>query len=131
MAERALARFCARLASMRVAWVASCLLACGCTPAAEPMAYIYNAPESALDVRYQYHWEILDTALKKTEAEFGPYAMVTSDVMTEKRQAHELTADTGKLTVMYLGTTPAFERDLIGIHIPVDRNLGGFCVFLI
>jgi len=51
--------------------------------------------------------------------------------MTEKRQAYELMHATGKLTVMYLGTTPEFENTLIPIRIPVDKNLGGYCIFLI
>jgi len=100
-------------------------------PSAQMMTYIFNAPESALDVRYDYHWEILRTALEKTREKWGPYRMVKSGPMTEKRQANELKKDTGKLTVMYLGTQPEFEKNLIGIHIPVDRNLGGYCVFLI
>ena len=95
------------------------------------MTYVYNAPESALDVRYQYHWEILRTALEKTTPKWGPYRMVKSERMTERRQALELKNATGKLTVMYLSTTPEFERNLIPIHIPVDKNLGGYCVFLI
>ena len=32
---------------------------------------------------------------------------------------------------MYLSTTPDFEQHLIPIRIPVDKNLGGYCVFLI
>lgn len=99
--------------------------------AAETMTYIYHAPESPLDVRYLYHWEILRTALEKTKPKWGPYAMVASESMTERRQAFELKNATGKLTVMYLGTTPDLEKTLIPIRIPVDRNLGGYCVFLI
>ena len=95
------------------------------------MTYIYNAPESTLDRRYEYHWEILKTALEKTVEKHGPYRMVASGFMTEKRQAHELRSATGKLTVMYLGTLPDFEKDLVPVRIPVDRNLGGYCVFLI
>lgn len=95
------------------------------------MTYIYNAPESSLDVRYLYHWEILRTALEKTRAKWGPYRMVPSEVMTERRQTFELKNATGKLTVMYLSTTPDFEKNLTPIHIPVDKNLGGYCVFLI
>jgi ABC-type amino acid transport substrate-binding protein len=95
------------------------------------MTYIYHSPESALDVRYVYHWEILRTALEKTSATWGPYRMVPSAFMTERRQAFELKNATGTLTVMYLSTTPDFERSLIPIRIPVDRNLGGYCVFLI
>src|SRR5258706_11282594 len=32
---------------------------------------------------------------------------------------------------MYLSTTPEFERELVPVRIPVDKNLGGYCVFLI
>jgi ABC-type amino acid transport substrate-binding protein len=99
--------------------------------ATDPMRYIYNAPESALDKRYEYHWEILRTALERTKEKFGPYVMESSVFMTENRQAFELRNATGKLTVMYLSTTPEFERDLIPVRIPVDKNLGGYCVFLI
>jgi hypothetical protein len=101
------------------------------TPAPHPMTYVYDAPESPLDVRYVYHWEILRTALEKTKAKWGAYEMRPSAVMTEQRQAFELKHATGKLTVMYLSTTPDFEKNLVGVHIPVDRNLAGYCVFLI
>jgi hypothetical protein len=95
------------------------------------MKYVYHPPESSLDVRYLYHWEILRTALEKTRVKWGPYAMVPSERMTEGRQAFELKKATGNLTVMYLSTTPDFEKNLIPIRIPVDRNLTGYSVFLI
>jgi hypothetical protein len=95
------------------------------------MIYRYHPPESSLDVRYQYHWEILRTALEKTRKKYGTYRMVPSEFMTEKRQALELMNATGKLTVMYLSTTPEFEKRLIPVRIPVDKNLGGYCIFLI
>jgi hypothetical protein len=98
---------------------------------AEPMTYVYNAPESELDVRYQYHWEILRTALERTSARWGPYRLVRSEPMTERRQAFELQHATGKLTVMYLSTIPEYERTLVPVRIPVDRNLGGYCVLLV
>jgi ABC-type amino acid transport substrate-binding protein len=95
------------------------------------MTYIYNAPESSLDKRYEYHWTILKTALERTKKKYGPYRMVPSEFMNERRQAFELKNATGKLTVMYLSTIPDFERNLIPIHIPVDKNLGGYCIFLV
>jgi hypothetical protein len=104
--------------------------ACACF-GAEPMRYIHHPPESALDKRYEYHWEILHTALERTRDKYGPYVMEQSVSMPEKRQAAELKNATGKLTVMYLGTNPDFEQNLIPIRIPVDKNLGGYCVFLI
>jgi hypothetical protein len=109
------------------------LLAIGSTAAFadDAMTYRYHPPESSLDVRYLYHWEILRTALEKTRKKYGPYRMVPSELMTEKRQTFELMNATGKLTVMYLSTTPEFEKKLIPVRIPVDKNLGGYCIFLI
>jgi ABC-type amino acid transport substrate-binding protein len=95
------------------------------------MTYIFNAPESSLDRRYDYHWEILRSALDRTTATYGPYRMSPSRRMSEKRQAFELRQASGSLSVMYLGTTPELERDLVPVRIPVDKNLGGYCVFLI
>jgi ABC-type amino acid transport substrate-binding protein len=95
------------------------------------MTYVYHPPESSLDVRYLYHWEILRTALEKTKPKWGAYQMRPSAFMTEQRQAFELKNATGRLTVMYLSTTPEFEKTLVPIRIPVDKNLGGYSVFLI
>jgi ABC-type amino acid transport substrate-binding protein len=107
------------------------LLMAAQAPADEAMTYVYHPPESSLDVRYLYHWEILRTALEKTRAKWGPYRMTPSELMTEQRQAFELKNATGRLTIMYLSTTPDFEKTLVPVRIPVDRNLGGYSVFLI
>jgi ABC-type amino acid transport substrate-binding protein len=102
-------------------------------PAATPgvMTYVYNAPESSRDRRYEYHWEILRAALERTSPKYGPYALVPSVGMTEARQTSELMAASGRITVMYLGTTPTLEHALVPVRIPVDKNLGGYNVFLI
>jgi len=119
----------------RTSLVAAALYVCALTLSASPksgvMTYIHHPPESAVDVRYAYQWEILKTALEKTRPKWGDYRILVSDFMTEQRQTYELEHATGKLNVMYLGTTPDFERNLVGIHIPVDKNLGGYCVFLV
>lgn len=100
--------------------------------AAPVMRYIYHPPESPLDVRYLYHWEILRTALEKTTPKWGPYQLIPSrELMPESRQRYEIEHATGRITVMYLSTIPEFERELIPVRIPVDKNLGGYCVFLI
>jgi ABC-type amino acid transport substrate-binding protein len=96
-----------------------------------PMRYLHPPPESALDQRYVYHWKILETALEKTRDRYGPYLIEASAFMTEKRQVFELANAAGRLTVMYLGTTQELERTLIPVRIPVDKNLGGYCIFLI
>jgi hypothetical protein len=123
----------ADIQSLRNVWLSLVIavLVPSASVATDVMTYRYHPPESSLDVRYQYHWEILRTALEKTRRKYGPYRMVPTEFMTEKRQAFELMNATGKLTVMYLGTTPEFERRLIPVRIPVDKNLGGYCIFLI
>lgn len=103
--------------------------AVGAAPA--PMRYVRPPPESLLDRRYLYHWKILETALERTTPKWGPYVLESSVRMTERRQAHELKGATGKLTVMYLSTTPEFERDLVPVRIPVDKNLSGYFVLLV
>ncbi|HYI10433.1 MAG TPA: hypothetical protein VEK57_15340 [Thermoanaerobaculia bacterium] len=115
----------AALLAVLAGWSASA------SAAAAPMRYVFHPPESSRDVRYLYHWEILRTALEKTRGKWGAYEMVPSRLMSERRQAFELKNATGELTVMYLSTTPDFEKNLIPVRIPVDRNLGGYCVFLI
>jgi ABC-type amino acid transport substrate-binding protein len=95
------------------------------------MLYIYDAPESPMDIRYQYHWEILRTALQRTSAKWGPFRMEPAVFMGESRQTAELKNATGKLTVMYLGTSPDLESSLTPVRIPVDKNLGGYMVMLI
>ncbi len=119
------------MGTRRSTFLAILLLIASVAESREVMTYIYDAPESSLDVRYLYHWEILRTALERTTPKWGAYRMVPSGFMTERRQAFELENATGKLTVMYLSTTPDFEKSLIPIRIPVDKNLGGYCVFLI
>jgi hypothetical protein len=102
-------------------------------PVAEPgvMTYVYNAPESPLDRRYDYHWEILRRALERPQTKWGRYALVPSVGRSEKRQTSELRAATGRISVMYLGTTPALEHTLVPVRIPVDKNLGSYSVFLV
>ncbi len=100
-------------------------------PATSPMVYIYDGPESALDKRYEYQWEILRTALERTQAKWGGYRMEPAVFMDERRQTMELKKATGKLSIMYLGTSSDLEKSLIPIRIPVDKNLGGYMVMLI
>jgi hypothetical protein len=51
--------------------------------------------------------------------------------MSEKRQAYSLMNGTGALSIMYLGVRPEFQEKLHSIPIPIDKDLEGYCVFLI
>jgi len=93
--------------------------------------YVYNAPESISDKRYEYQWEILRTALEKTKERYGSFSLQPSEPMTEKRQVYELENNTGRISVMYLDSTPELENKLLPIRIPVDKNLVGYRLLLI
>jgi ABC-type amino acid transport substrate-binding protein len=95
------------------------------------MEYIYNAPESSNDIRYEYQWEILKNALEKTKIKYGSYRMTAAQFMSEKRQFFELKNNTNELTVMYLDTKQELELELLPVRIPVDKNLGGYRIMLI
>lgn len=111
--------------------ITSLTLASQVALAQSPMTYIYNAPESELDQRYVYQWEILRAALEITLPSHGDYVMTPSPPMSELRQADELMAGTGRLTVVYLDVKPGLPEKLNVVPIPVDRNLSGYRVFLI
>lgn len=98
---------------------------------ADVMTYIYNAPESTQDRRYDFQWEILRTALERTKEKYGEFHLKPSRRYNERRQTRELIVGTGELTVMHLGTTQKLERELIPVRIPVDKNLSGYMIYLI
>jgi hypothetical protein len=65
------------------------------------MEYIYHAPESENDKRYNYHWEILKTALEKTKDKYATYTLKPSPlVMTEDRQFKEMKAISDLINVI-------------------------------
>lgn len=96
-----------------------------------PMRYLHPAPESDGDVRYDYQWKILRTALERTRAGWGDYLLQPGPRMTERRQVEELQAGSRLITVMYLDTTPERELSLWPVRIPVDLGLVGYRVLLV
>lgn len=99
--------------------------------ASVPMTYIYHPPESPLDVRYEYHWNILKLALDSTEKKYGPYSMKPGIFMTEERQVRELLKRGNKLNMMIREANVEFEKKFLPVRIPIDRNLIGYRVLLI
>lgn len=95
------------------------------------MKFIYHAPESANDTRYQYHWEVLRTALDLTSKKYGPFTMTAGSVMSEERQLAEIKKSSPARTVMIRETNEIYENFLTPVRIPVDRNLIGYRVLLI
>jgi hypothetical protein len=99
--------------------------------AAAPMAYIYNAPESALDTRYLYHVAVLKAALERTVATHGAYTLTPSVPMSETRQVAEMRALTGLITVVIRGANQDYARVLRPVSIAIDKGILGYRVLLI
>ncbi|WP_374077237.1 hypothetical protein [Bdellovibrio bacteriovorus] len=95
------------------------------------MKFIYHPPESNLDTRYNFHWEVLRAILDATAKKHGPYEMNPSVFMTEDRQLSEIQRNKPHLTVMIRETNRNIEKSLLPVRIPIDRNLIGYRVFLI
>lgn len=92
---------------------------------------IYHSPESANDVRYQFHWEVLRKILEKTKAKYGGLSLKPSTFMTENRQILEFEKNNiSLLGVLIRETSTAYEKKFIPVRIPIDRNLVGYRVFL-
>jgi len=103
---------------------------------------IINRPSAAGDKRSEYTFEILRTALKKTEASFGAYTFKLANVHMQRanlasapmpandRLLHEIKR--GELiTVAALVTRPEWENEALVVRIPLERGLMSYRVFLI
>lgn len=107
------------------------LLAAASLPSFAVTQVIYPAPETANDNRYRDLIELLDTALKRTSAEYGPYQLQPSDIqMNEARYLVELKAG-HLINVAWSSTSNEKERDYLPIRIPLRKSLLGYRVALI
>ena len=102
-----------------------------CSTSFAEMHFVYHGPESEHDFRYRYHWEILKTALDLTIKKYGPYTWTSSEIMSETQQLAEMKKSSPKLTVMIRETNLSYEKFLIPVRIPIDKNLIGYRVLLI
>lgn len=121
-------RFCLGL-------LATCLVPLGGAHAADDGAaqwhFVHNAPETADDQRYDYHWRVLRAALEATRKEYGGYLLEPGEPMSEKLQVVEMQRPQGGLNTLVLDATQALEKALQPVKIPIDKGLLGYRVFLI
>jgi hypothetical protein len=83
-------------------------------------------------VRYAYHYELLDAALKRTTAEYGPYVMQPyTEPISSARGAQE--AIRGELLNVYFSDVGHrnIDEGMIPIPYPVDKGLLGYRICLI
>jgi hypothetical protein len=102
------------------------------TMAAGQTRVVYPAFESGADSRYNDLLEILKTALEKTIAEYGPYALQPSKSrMNEARYLAELRNPAGMVNVGWSGTSVQKEKDYGVVRIPLRKGILGYRVALI
>ena len=93
---------------------------------------IYPAYETINDTRYDDLIQILDTALKKTESEFGPYELTPSQrPMNEARWLHELKNKSSLINVGWSSTSVEKESEMLPIRIPLRKGILGYRIALI
>ncbi|MFZ6749576.1 hypothetical protein [Undibacterium sp. Ren11W] len=92
----------------------------------------YPRAESDSDSRYQYDWEVLRTALKKTSARFGAFDIKQSQLqMPPARVSFEMLRPNSEINLFVRATNAELETTFLPIRIPVDRGLLGYRIFLI
>lgn len=93
---------------------------------------VYPANQTASDTRFNDLIEILDSALKATVAEFGPYELAPSkDGMNEARYLVELKKGEDSVNVVWSSTSEDKEKDFLPLRIPLRKGILGYRVALI
>jgi len=97
-------------------------------------AVIVNRPNTPSDKRNAYVYEILKTALKKTEKDYGPYTFRLANVLMQRgnfanqlapakdRLLHEIQRGE-HINVAALVTRPEWEKNALPVRIPIDLGL--------
>lgn len=117
----------------RGAWMvcfACCALLLAHAVRAAPMEYVYGYFNPA-DDRDNYVYALLDAALSRTSAKWGPYELHTVPEVPRNRQIRELETGSGSITFAVLGTAHDIGKHLRPILIPVDKGLESYRLLLI
>ena len=117
----------------REAWricFACCALLLAGRVQAEPMDYVYGYFSKTGD-HDNYVFALIDEALTRTSAKWGPYTLHTVLEVPRNRQIRELETGTGSITFAVLGTAHDIGKHLRPILIPVDKGLVGYRLLLV
>jgi hypothetical protein len=98
---------------------------------AQPMQYIYPPPESGADVRLNYYWDLLESALRETTPKWGDYVLKPSTKPMNAGRAEVMLTASNDISVMARTTSIQREQALRPIRIPLDKGLTGYRLFLI
>ena len=107
------------------------LLAAAPAAQAAGVKVVYPANETAGDTRFSDLMEILQGALDKTTAEFGPFELEPSkQKMNEERYLAEL-KNGGGVNIAWSSTSTEKEATLLPLRIPLRKGILGYRVALI
>ena len=105
-------------------------------------AVIVNRPNTPGDKRSAYTYEILETALKKTQDRYGSYTFQQAHVLMQRGDvAHQAIASNDRLlheikrgehvNVAAVVTRTEWESEALPVRIPVEMGLMSYRIFLI
>ncbi|MEH6651930.1 MAG: amino acid ABC transporter substrate-binding protein [Motiliproteus sp.] len=88
-----------------------------------------SKPKNELDPREAYPLELLTTALKKSEPEFGPFEIRFAGEMGRVRALRSLL--NGGINVFDAPSQPEWEEKALTVRIPIKKGLMGYRLLLI
>ncbi|WP_294770859.1 hypothetical protein [uncultured Rhodoferax sp.] len=102
----------------------------GLSALAETTVFTYRAPETDKDVRYAYDFSVLQLALEKTVAKYGPYQLLPSPAMTFPRAIKMVENNQYPNFFIKLSYEQRLVSDLnfVFAKYPVDRGIVGYRV---
>lgn len=87
---------------------------------------------SILDTSKVFDWVVLQTAMEKTAAKYGPFAMSASrEPMSVAKMLQELGRANGSINIIARATQRDLETQFQPIRIPIDRGLMGMRLLLV
>ncbi|MCZ4280720.1 hypothetical protein O4H49_08015 [Kiloniella laminariae] len=106
------------------------LFPCFAAQAVEPTVFTSRGPETALDRRYEYQHQLLELALEKTIAEFGPYRLERSKIGANTKRAM-IEVEKGSYQNFFVANAVTVERmqEMVAVPFPIDLGILGYRVF--
>jgi len=100
---------------------------------AKEMSYVHCQAESAQDERQLFAWEVLQEALDRTSAAYGPYAIREARIsLRQQRLLQAMDQGNRDITVALLPVMPdSVPHTSFPVRIPVIGGLWGYRVLLI
>lgn len=106
------------------------------SPSAAPATEVLRVVTQPLEVTAQAHevyfYKLLELALQKTTAEYGPYELTQiTQTLSHKRYIAEVMRDDGMIDLTWTMINPEREQQMLPIKISLLRGMNSYRVFLV